>query len=135
MIPSEDMILSDEDIEIETEPSKNYKMDSDKKVIVGHSDDLEAMSQVIYKILNTERYDHVIYSCDYGIELDDLYGEPVSYVCPELEDRIIEALDQDDRIEQIEDFEFDTSEKGKIVVTFTVYTIFGEIPVERTVDI
>ena len=56
------------------------------------------MKQAIYKILNTERYQYVMYSWNYGIETLDLYGEPVSWGCPELESRIREALMTDDRI-------------------------------------
>lgn len=61
-------------------------------------DGREAMEQVIYKILNTERYRYVVYSWNYGIELMDLFGMPADYVCPVLEKRISEALLQDDRI-------------------------------------
>ena len=40
--------------------------------------------KVVFNILNTERYQYIIYSWNYGIELIDLYGQPVSYVIPEL---------------------------------------------------
>lgn len=134
MIPSNNTILSTE-IKIERQPSKNYKMHLEKKVITGYCDKQEAMIQVIYKILNTERYDHIIYSWDYGIELKDLYGEPLSYVCPELQDRITEALLQDDRITEVSNFDFIFPDKGEILVTFTAETIFGDVQVERKVNI
>lgn len=133
MIPSNDDVLLTE-LEMETEPSKNYRMDIEHSVINDFTDELEAMHQVVYKILNTERYEHVIYSWDYGIELLDLYGEHITYVCPELERRITEALVQDDRIDSVDNFEFDTSEKGTVKVTFTVHTIFGDIEEEKVVN-
>lgn len=133
MIPSTNTILST-DLEVETQSSKNYKMYFEQNIINGFCDELEAMQQVIYKILNTERYQHIIYSWDYGIELLDLYGEPVTYVCPELQRRITEALIQDDRIESVDDFEFDTSEKRTVKVTFTVHTIFGNVESEKVVN-
>ena len=108
MIPSMNSILTTE-IQVETQGSENYKMFFTEKFINGHVDELEAMHQVIYKILNTERYQYIIYSWDYGIETLDLFGEPISYVCPEIERRIIEALIQDDRIESVYNFEFDYS--------------------------
>ena len=120
-------------IEFTTMPSLNYKMNIDDKTIINKCDELDAMKQVIYKILNTERYQYLIYSWNYGIELADLFGEPVYYVVPELERRITEALMQDDRIESVTDFEFDTSKRGTVVVTFTANTIFGEVDAERTV--
>ena len=133
MIPSTNTILST-NLEVVKQPSKNYKLKIEHDVINGVCDELEAMVQVIYKILNTERYQHIIYSWNYGIELIDLYGEPMTYVCPELQRRIEEALIQDDRIKSIDDFEFDTSEKRTVKVTFSVHTIFGDIRAEKAVN-
>lgn len=133
MIPTTNTILNDE-LEVQEEPSKNYKMYFEQEVINGYRDELEAMKQVIFKILNTERYQYIIYSWNYGIELEDLLGEPVSYVCPELERRITEALVQDDRIESVDSFIFDTSEKKKVHVIFTVHTIFGDVNSEKVVN-
>lgn len=133
MIPSANDILLTE-LEVETQPSKNYKMNVENNTVSGFCDELEAMNQVVYKILNTERYEHIIYSWDYGIELIDLYGEPVTYVCPELQRRIEEAVIQDDRITSVDNFEFDTSEKGIVKTTFTVHTIYGDIESEKVVN-
>lgn len=133
MIPSTNNILS-YDLEMETEPSVNYKMNIKQDIINGTVDELEAMKQVIYKILNTERYQYIIYSWNYGIELMDLFGMPVIYVIPELERRITEALIQDERIESVDDFEFDSSEKRTVKVSFTVHTIFGDVQTEKVVN-
>lgn len=121
-------------LNIGVQPSKNYKMNFESNTIGGTCDGLEAMHQVICKILNTERYQHIIYSWNYGIELLDLYGEPTSYVCSELQERIKEALIQDDRINSVDDFEFDLTEKRTVKVTFTVHTIFGELEEEKVVN-
>ena len=133
MIPSTNTILST-DIEVRTEPSRNYRMNINTNSINGFCDEIEAMKQIIYKILNTERYQHIIYSWNYGIELQDLYGEPVTYVCPELQRRIEEALTQDDRIDSVDAFEFDISEKGIVKTTFTVHTIYGDVESEKVVE-
>lgn len=133
MIPSTTACL-EQDFEIETQPTHTYKMNLESSLIRGYVDDLEAMKQAIYKILLTERYQYIMYSWNYGIELIDLYGEPVSYVCPELERRITEALLWDDRIESVTDFEFDLPKKGVIHVSFTVHTIFGDVNAEREVN-
>lgn len=133
MIPSTNTILSTE-LEVETQPSKNYKMKIEHNIVNGYCDELEAMVQVIYKILNTERYQHIIYSWNYGIELLDLYGEPVTFVCPEIQRRIEEALIQDDRITSVDSFEFDVTEKRTVKTTFTVHTIYGDIEAEKAVN-
>lgn len=132
MIP----VLNNADaIEISSAPTLTYKTDSSGGSVRGYADGLEAMKQAIYKILLTERYQYVMYSGNYGIETLDLFGEPISYVCPELERRITEALIQDDRVESVSDFEFDVSSRGVVHVNFTVHTVFGDVAAEREVDI
>jgi hypothetical protein len=133
MIPSKNTILST-NLTVETQPSKNYKLHAELDIINGTCDNLEAMHQVIYKILNTERYQNIIYSWNYGIELVDLYGEPVAFVCSEIQRRITEALIPDDRIKSVDDFDFDLSERKTVKVTFIVHTIFGELQEEKVVN-
>lgn len=133
MIPSTTAFL-EQDFEITKQPTHTYKMNLESNLIRGYTDGQEAMKQAIYKILNTERYQYVMYSWNYGIELLDLYGEPVSYVCPELERRITEALTWDDRIQTVDNFEFNISKKGEILVTFTAHTVFGDVVAEKVVN-
>lgn len=133
MIPSTTAFL-EQDFEITEQPTHTYKMNLESNLIRGYTDGQEAMKQAIYKILNTERYQYVMYSWNYGIELLDLYGEPVSYVCPELERRITEALTWDDRIQTVVNFEFNISKKGEILVTFTAHTVFGDVVAEKVVN-
>lgn len=122
-------------LEMETRPSGNYKMDIDHNIINGRVDDLEAVKQAVFKILNTGRYQYPVYSWDYGIELDDLYGEPADYVCAELERRIREALMADDRVESVDGFKFDTSKKKTVTASFSVHSIFGSFDESRAVNI
>lgn len=133
MIPTVNDLLNT-NLEVETQSSKNYKMHYEEEVINGFRNELSAMEQVIFKILNTERYQYQVYSWNYGIELLDLFGEPVSFVCPELERRITEALVQDDRIESVDSFSFDTSTKRTVHVTFVVHTIFGDVEAGKAVN-
>ena len=134
MIPSTVGFL-DQDFEIEEQPSKNYKMDLNGNSVRGFCDSLEAMKQTVFRILSTERYQYIIYSWNYGIETLDLYGQPITYVCPELERRIEEALLVDSRIVRVSDFEHDTSVKGVVHTTFTVHTVFGDFAAEKEVNI
>ena len=97
MIPSVQDDLQ-EDFDIITQPTKTYKLDIEKNIIVGYCDGIEALKQAIYKILNTERYDYLIYSWNYGVEIKNLIGEETTLVITELERIIKEALMQDDRI-------------------------------------
>ncbi len=133
MIPGTTGFL-EQDFEITTQPTHTYKMNLESNLIRGYTDGQEAMKQAIFKILSTERYQYMMYSYNYGIELLDLYGEPVSYVCPELERRITEALTWDERITSVSDFEFNISRKGVVHVTFTAHTIFGDVAAEKVVN-
>ncbi len=133
MIPTTNTLLNTT-LQVKVQPSKNYKMYFEQEVINGYWDEIEAMKQVIYKILSTERYTYIIYSWNYGIELKDLFGKPVNRVCPEIERRIKEALIQDNRIESVDSFLFDISKRHIVHVTFVVHTIFGDINAEKVVD-
>ena len=132
MIPAVTGFLK-EDFEIEEQPDKTYKMQ--ETILRGKIEGKEAVRQAVYKILTTERYQYPVYSWDYGIELVDLYGEPFSYVCPELERRITEALTWDTRIQSADNFTFEQKAGGRILVTFTVHTVYGDIDTEQEVDV
>lgn len=115
--------------------SDDYKLNhKTEKYINGKVEKLQAMEQVVFKILNTQRYNYAIYSWNYGVELQDLYGKEIEFVCAELQRRITEALLQDDRINDVSDFDFDTNTKGIASVNFVVWTIFGTINAQKEVD-
>ena len=131
MIPK---IKTSADITVKEQPTKTYKLELYKgNYILGFVDSQKAMEQAIYKIIRTERYRYIIYSWNYGIELEDLFGMPVEYCVVELERRISEALLQDNRITAVHTFEFDTeSERGTVLIKkFIAETIFGKIQIDN----
>lgn len=131
MIPK---IKTSADITVKEQPTKTYKMELYKgNYILGFVDSQKAMEQAIYKIIRTERYKYIIYSWNYGIELEDLFGMPVEYCVVELERRISEALLQDNRITAVQGFEFDIeSERGTVLIKkFIAETIFGKIQIDN----
>lgn len=132
MIP-EAQILSNEIEEI-SYPTLTYKILKDKNRIDGYVDGLEAIAQAVYLILNTERYKYIIYSWDYGVELEDLFGKPIPYVMSEIERRVKEALMQDDRITDVNDFTFEPG-RNILHVTFKVITNYGVIEAETEVAV
>ena len=141
MIPNINILM--EEITEINYPSRTHKIVIDEKHIddyerqdriKGYTDNLEAIKQAIYLILSTERYAFIIYSWDYGVELVDLFGKPMTYVMAELPRRITEALTQDDRIKDVVDFEFERHGK-KLHTTFTVVTTAGNIPTDLEVEV
>lgn len=134
MIPSTAGFLTRE-LEIKEQPGLTYRMDLNGDSVRGCVDGREAVKQAVFRILQTERYQYIIYPWWYGIETLDLYGEPVNWVCAELERRITEALLVDSRIISVTDFAHDASVKGAVHTTFTVNTVYGAISAEKEVSI
>ena len=110
--------------------TKTYKIDFDKGKVAGLCDELEALKQAIYLILNTERYEYLIYSWDYGVELKDVIAQDKAIAESEIKRRIKEALIQDDRITNVDNFIF-KYEKDSVAIEFTVFTVYGEFQQER----
>ena len=123
-----------QDFVFATLPSRTFKMNYDSLTISGTVDQIQAVAQAVFLILATERYQWLIFSWNYGVELHNLIGKDPEYCIPEIERRIREALLQDDRITAVENFQFEVNKK-KVLTTFTVISIFGNINVEKVVDI
>lgn len=125
----------EDDYEEETYPNRTYKMDIGNKRISGMCDDEEALRQAVYKILNTELGEDIIYEDDYGLEKQDLFGDDLIYAESEIQVRIREAILSDDRFSAVDNFEVSTKE-GKMLVSFVVYTADGEeISVDEGVEL
>lgn len=127
--------LDIKNLEVVKQPSLQHKMNLNDSFIAGKCDGKEGLKQAVYKILSTERYENVIYSRNYGVELKDLFGQPVKTVIALIESRIKEALLQDDRITDVDSFVFDTSQKHKVSVTFTVHSELGDFEVLKEVAV
>lgn len=119
--------------EEEEEPSLTYALREDK--IIGRYDELEAVKQAVVKILNTERYEHEIYSWDYGIELKELIGKDMEEVIFQVDTKIKEALIQDDRIEDVTDFEMEQLSSHTLHVSFKVISTKGDFESEVDVNV
>lgn len=113
-------------------PSRTYAVNWERGKIQGMCDGLEAIEQAIHKILGTERYENLIYSWNYGAELQNMFGQPAPYVYSEIKRLVTEALVQDDRIQSVENFSFQ-KQRGKVLTTFTVTTEYGVLEVTTSV--
>lgn len=137
MILPEKRRFSEQEIEIINIPTKTFKVDFYKNRVRNLFDGIDALKQSIYKILMTERYKYSIYNWDYGIELENLIGMPKGYVKTEAERLIKEALLQDDRIENVYNFNFYDlkDDKSAILVEFFIKSIFGEFSIDWRLNI
>lgn len=123
-----------DNIEFEEQVSRTYYLDREKNTITNFCDGIEAIKQAIYCILNTERFEHSIYSWNYGVEMKHLIGENSNYAIPELERVITEALLQDKRILEVNNFDFEVKQNS-ILAKFTVLTTSGKLEMDKAVSI
>lgn len=122
------------DFQFKEPPTNTYALHIEKNSISGFTDGLQAMAQAVHLILSTERYEHLIYSWNYGVELADLFGQPIAFCVPEIKRRVMEALMQDSRIMGVDDWEFE-HKRRQVFVSFVVRTVHGDIATERVVEI
>lgn len=111
-------------------PSLTFKVSDGR--MRGKVDGLDAVVQAIELILSTERFQHLIYSWNMGMETQDLIGSRKEEVRADLTRRIEEALTQDDRITGISNFDLDFSGENA-TANFIVNTVFGTV--KRTVEL
>lgn len=114
-----------DNIEFKSQTSNTYKLNIKKNNISGFIDEINAVKQAVYLILNIERYRYLIYDWDYGFEISDLIGQDINIIQIEIQKRISDALKQDERITDVYDFIFKKTNKI-LHVSFSINTIFGE---------
>nr|DAJ95972.1 MAG TPA: Protein of unknown function (DUF2634) [Caudoviricetes sp.] len=113
-------------------PSKTYRIRDGH--LEGTIDGLDAVGQAVDLILTTERFVYPVYSADYGVEFAELIGKDRAYVEGDIQRRITEALEQDDRIIQIEYLGL-TFARDQANVMLLVKTKFGDLLLERGVPL
>ena len=121
--------------EAERPPSVTYNWDIENDRIQGYTDGQIAMKQTCYHILMVERYQYVVYSWNYGVELAALFGKQRNYCVPEIERRVSEALLYDDRVTTVEGFTFDLSQMEAVHTRFLVHTIHGDFDMNLEVPV
>ena len=128
--------LNNENIELVDEfsqPSYTFGI-VDGNRIAGMIDGLEAVAQAAAVILSVERYDYMIYSWDFGMEFQNLIGKDPSFCCPEIARRIKDALLQDERITDVDGWNF-TKKANTITCSFVIHSVFGDKTMQKEVRI
>lgn len=133
ILPTNDQALIN-DFDIKEQTSNTYKLVYLKDRLKGFTDEIEALKQTIYFILNTERYDYLIYDWNYGFQIKDLIGQNPNDILQTIQSRISDALIQDTRITEVSNFSFDII-KNKVKTTFTVKSIFGDLQQETNINL
>lgn len=116
------------------EPSLTYRINFDSGKVSGLVDELDAIRQFVRKAIITCRGQFLIYTDDYGCELENLIGEDVTdaFLQSEVPRMVREALIYDDRIEDITGMSV-LRQGDAIRISLTVISIFGDIRQEVTI--
>ncbi|MBC8580861.1 MAG: DUF2634 domain-containing protein [Zhenhengia sp.] len=134
LIPQSDRSLLEVDMKNNIMPSKTFYIDFESKKIVGMIEGKKAIEQSILLALSTGRFKYLIFSWNYGEEINHLIGKPKDLARAELPRLLKECLLVDDRISSIEDVVLTDVEEG-LHVSFTAVTVHGDIPIEREVKV
>lgn len=121
----------------EIQPSKTFKMHIyDKKLHGFITSEKEALEQMIYKYVNTEKGDFYIYPT-FGLKKKDIFYKPKTFAYHTLCGRIKEDLEWDDRIKEVDKFIFykEKSKKHDLAMGFTVHSIYGDLAYEGVVNL
>ena len=124
----------DEVLEENVYYNKTYRVTNDGEGILGYLNNRPSLEQTCDFILNIERYKYPIYSWDYGSEFVVLIGQDPQYVVTQLPARIREAHIQDNRVNDVSNFQFERDKK-KLHVIFDVNSIYGDIPMGMEVNL
>ncbi|MEK3721994.1 DUF2634 domain-containing protein [Paenibacillus sp. FSL H8-0034] len=132
MIPQGSSLDNNPNIKTTQQPSRTYKIDPVTKRIVGMIDGIDAVKQAVWKILQVERFEHVIYQKgNHGINTTGIVGSDPATAQSRLTKAIRDALLYDDRITDVTDFSM-TFNGDEALATFTVVTQFGNFQSTKT---
>ena len=121
-------------IEQKDQTSRTYKIDFSTRRVGGFVDENDAMKQAIMKILQSERFLYLIYSWNYGIEMNAIVGKSYQVIASEFKRILREALLEDRRITDVYDVSVNQIDKRTLSVEFTASTVFGEVSIETEVS-
>lgn len=103
-----------------------WYIDREKEKIVGVCSELDALKQSIFDMLSTQRFAHLIYTEDYGSNLDWYIGKDYELVVADIGREIEESLMIDDRITGVDGFSFGDRVQDKLEISFNVSSVFGD---------
>lgn len=117
----------DSDALPQLETSKTWQIDLENGRLGTFIDEEEAIRQCIRKSLMTSRNRYLIYDEAYGEDLRDLIGQNLSKALMDVEiPRIVrEAIEGDDRIEEVSDVNVTQYNSDSILIEVTVLTTTG----------
>jgi hypothetical protein len=112
---------------------KEFNIDlENKKIANGYVEDKEALKIWIHFALRTERYKYLIYSWNYGNEINNIIGKKTTkeLFFSEVKRYIEECLVVNENITGIKDLKINR-DGSKLNIEFTCMSIFGEVDINE----
>lgn len=123
--------VTEENLLTTSQLHKEYELDFATGQLTGRIlEGVEALKVWIYKTLLTKRYKHIIYSWDYGQDLEEVIGRGYEkgLIKSEVERRIKDCLLIHPHIKECTNFNIKL-QQDQLHVDFTVNTIYGEVEI------
>lgn len=118
-MPAESLLPQDNGSAAVKMGSKTWRLDTERGRLGEMIDGEEAVKQAILVALSVPRYQHLIFSDNFGEEVTALLGRDYDYFCAAAPALIRSALLPDDRIKALENFRFARCSDG-VEAFFTV---------------
>lgn len=120
----------------EEKPTKTYGLNIDEGRIIGNVDGIDALRIYIRKTLITPRFRCLIYSNNYGSEINSMLvaNSWDREIAKKMLPKLIENALTDSRIESVDDFSFIDTENA-LQVSFMAHTVYGDIPIKEMMQI
>lgn len=115
---------------------RTYKMDFDKKRIIGMIDGFDASKQAIQKALLTKRFAYQIYDDQYGCDIANKIGNTSltpDYLDSDIPFMLQDMLVPDDTIIGVGDVEFEMLASDSVFIKCLIQTIYGVTEVEGVI--
>ena len=115
---------------------RTYRMDFNKKRIVGMIDGLEAAQQSIFKAMQTRRFAYQIYDDQYGCDIFNKIGNTdltEDYLDSDIPAMIEDTLVPDDMVEGVGEIVFEMISHDSVRIEVYIKTIFGDIDMEGVI--
>lgn len=122
----------------DAQPSYTWRIDWEQKRLSGMTDGSDALQQAILLALLTPRFEHVIYSFQYGSELESLIGRDAAYAVAAAPALAEEALQSDDRVKSVQASGFQvlgSSLSGMLDITASGLSISMPVSIGKGVNV
>lgn len=92
----------------------------------------EALKTWVYKVLQVKRYENIIYSFDYGQELENIIGKGYSktLINSEVQRLIKECLLINPYIKSVDNIKISFENEGTLFASCTISTVYGKIDIK-----